>query len=261
MQSTLFGPVKYSVLPRFFEGERLVAVNSLWNGSTFVAILLGTIIGTGGFLMQHALVVLISLSLGVAILGAVAAWRVPPLPAPQGAVQATPMTWQPVRALWRILKFARAHRAWPVMLAISVFWMVGAMILTQIPLMARTLGGAEHTLMLLLVFTVSVGIGVAGAWWLNRRQLHVAWTLLWLVLLALWGGLLLISWPQWPAGWWSAFIMLAVTGGLMVVPLYVWLQRHTDETHRGRIFAALNVLNALAMIFGALILMGYHAVH
>src|SRR6266516_3077373 len=43
--ATLFGPVKYGILPDHLKKEELPAGNALVEGATFMAILLGTIVG------------------------------------------------------------------------------------------------------------------------------------------------------------------------------------------------------------------------
>ena len=43
MHSTLFGPVKYAILPQHLKPDELVGGNGLVEMGTFVAILLGTI--------------------------------------------------------------------------------------------------------------------------------------------------------------------------------------------------------------------------
>jgi acyl-[acyl-carrier-protein]-phospholipid O-acyltransferase/long-chain-fatty-acid--[acyl-carrier-protein] ligase len=48
-------------------------------------------------------------------------------------------------------------------------------------------------------------------------------------------------------------ILVAVSGGLYIVPLYAMLQQRSEEAHRARNIAANNVLNALFMVVGALV--------
>ena len=43
--ATLFGPIKYGILPDHLKQEELPAGNALVEGATFMAILLGTIVG------------------------------------------------------------------------------------------------------------------------------------------------------------------------------------------------------------------------
>ena len=45
LQATLFGPVKYAILPQHLREEELVGGNALVEAATFLAILLGTMLG------------------------------------------------------------------------------------------------------------------------------------------------------------------------------------------------------------------------
>lgn len=256
LQSTLFGPVKYSILPDFFQGADLVAANSWWTGGTFVAIVLGTLAGTGGYLLvEGAVWPLMGLAVAVSVMGFLTTLFVSEAAA--GNPQLT-IRWYLWHGFKETLRFARGHHSCPVMLAISGFWMLGAMVLSQIPLMAEALGNPEYTLWLLLLFAAMMGLGAGMAYLLNRKRLHLHWTKYWYALLGMDVMILISAWPELPQIWWPAFALLALLGGVMVVPLYVWLQQCVDADMRGRIFAALNVLNALFMVFGTGLLMLWH---
>lgn len=257
MQSTLFGPVKYSILPDLFQGSELVAVNSWWTGGTFVAIVLGTLAGTGGYLLtENDSISMMLAVLAVSGIGFLAALFVP---AVSGSNPHLKLNWHVWRAFLNALRFARYHHGWWVMLAISGFWMLGAMVLSQVPLMAETLNAPEYTLWLLLLFACMMGLGAACAYLLNRKTLRLKWTGIWYGVLIIALLMLIWAWPHTPSIWWAAFAVLAFVGGLLVVPLYVWLQKNVDAQVRGRVFATLNVLNALFMIAGAIGLMLWHA--
>lgn len=256
-QSALFGPVKYSILPDFFRDEDLVAVNSWWSGSTFVAILLGTLAGTAGYAHWGAQPWLAGV-LVISMVGWLAALRVPPVAA---AARTLRLQWNPWRAVGISLRFARSHHAWPIMLSISLFWMLGGIVLSQIPLMAEALGTPASAAWLLMTFAIALSIGSGLAYVLHREHIHLPWA--WwaqaaatLALTGVW-----LAFPEHNTLWWALFALAALAGGLWIVPLYVWLQRYTDAAHRGQLFAALNVMNALFMVLGAGLAMGWHALH
>ena len=70
IQSTLFGPVKYAILPQHLRSEELTGGNGLVEMGTFVAILLGTILGGILVSLQPWGTMLVSLTtIGVACSG------------------------------------------------------------------------------------------------------------------------------------------------------------------------------------------------
>jgi MFS family permease len=118
VHSTLFGPVKYAILPQHLSMRELVGGNGLVESGTFVAILLGTIAGglvvaikPNGTLLAGAL------SIAVAILGWLASRRIPVTPAVEPQLV---INWNPVTETWRNLKIAQENVVvWRSMLGIS----------------------------------------------------------------------------------------------------------------------------------------------
>ncbi|MEO5764750.1 MAG: MFS transporter, partial [Casimicrobiaceae bacterium] len=161
VHSTLFGPVKYAILPQTLKSEELVGGNGLVEMGTFVAILLGTIAG--------GLVVAIrpwgpELAGALAIAVAIAGWLVSrAIPATPAAAPELRINWNPVTETWKNLRFAQGEIVvWRSMLGISWFWFYGAIYLAQLPVFTRSvLGGDEHVFTFLLA-TFSVGIGVGS---------------------------------------------------------------------------------------------------
>jgi MFS family permease len=157
--STLFGPVKYALLPQHLHEDELVGGNALVEAGTFVAILLGTLAGGLLAAVEHGERWIAAAGLVVAIAGYLTSRGVPPAPAPEPGLKVNP---NPLTETWRNIGFARENQ--PVFLAIlgiSWFWLYGALFLAQFPAYAKgVLGGGEGTVTLLLAtFTVGIGIG------------------------------------------------------------------------------------------------------
>ena len=163
MHSSLFGPVKYAILPQQLRERELVGGNALVESGTFVAILFGTILA--GVLMarsEGASMLVPAATIGVAALGYLASRGVPLAPAPDPSLR---VNWNPIPVTWRTIQYARANR--PVFLSvlgISWYWFLGAMMLAQFPAYAKTyLGGHETMVTLLLaVFAIGVGLRIAA---------------------------------------------------------------------------------------------------
>ncbi len=268
VHSTLFGPVKYAILPQTLKPDELIGGNGLVEMGTFVAILIGTIMGgivvavePGGPILAG------TAALIVAVAGWLVSRAIPLAPAVAPELQ---INWNPVTETWRNLVLARGNRVvWLSMLGISWFWFYGATFLTQFPNFAKNvLGGDEHVVTLLLaLFSVGIGVGSLLCERLSGHKVELG--------LVPFGsiGLSLFAVDLWltvhgmtattssgvgaflaqPAHWRVVADLMAigVFGGFYIVPLYALIQQRSAQTHRSRIIAANNILNALFMVAAA----------
>ena len=269
LHSTLFGPVKYAILPQHLRAEELVGGNALVEAGTFVAILLGTLAGgllagMGGHPGWVA-----GAGLLFATAGFFASCRIPSAPAPEPGLC---INLNPLSETWRNIGHARRNRrVFLSILGISWFWLYGALLLAQIPVYAKNvLGGDETSVTLLLaVFTVGIGLGSLLCDKFSGKHVEIGLVPFGVIGLTLFGfDLALASPSQLPAGaplalagllgmygTWRVvfdFFALGAFGGLFIVPLYVLMQVHSEPAQRARIIAANNILNALFMVLGAL---------
>ena len=273
VHSTLFGPVKYAILPQHLTLGELVGGNGLVEMGTFVAILLGTIAGGVVVAIQpNGTLLAGALAIAIAVAGWLASRRIPRTPAvaPQLAIN-----WNPFTETWRNLRLARENAVvWHSMIGISWFWFYGAIYLAQLPAFTqRVLGGDEHVFTLLLaLFSIGIGIGSLLCERLSGRKVElglvpfgsIGLTLfavdLWLATRAMnaaaQGGL--VAFLATGAHWRVAIdiVLLGVFGGFYTVPLYALLQVRSQPSHRSRIIAANNILNALFIIVSALVAIG-----
>jgi 1-acyl-sn-glycerol-3-phosphate acyltransferase len=268
VHSTLFGPVKYAILPQHLKPEELIGGNGLVEMGTFVAILLGTI--AGGLLVAIAgsgPLVAGFTALAIAVAGYLVSRGIPPTPAVDPALA---INWNPVSETWRNLRLAQGNRVvWLSMLGISWFWFYGATFLAQFAGFARdVLGGDEHVVtMLLALFSVGIGIGSLLCERMSGRRVElglvpfgsIGLTLfavdLWLASrhLAAAGLAGLDVFFAHPAHWRVAIdlVLIGLFGGFYIVPLYALIQERSAPSHRSRIIAANNILNALFMVVSA----------
>jgi 1-acyl-sn-glycerol-3-phosphate acyltransferase len=270
VHSTLFGPVKYAILPQHLAQHELVGGNGLVEMGTFVAILLGTIAGglvvaitPGGPLLAGAL------AIAIAIAGWLASRRIPCTPA---VAPGLVLNWNPVSETWWNLTLARDNLVvWRSMLGISWFWFYGAIYLAQLPAFTqRVLGGDEHVFTLLLaLFSIGIGIGSLLCERLSGRKVElglvpfgsIGLTLfaidLWLATRAMRADTQagVAAFVAEPAHWRIALdiVLLGVFGGFYTVPLYALIQSRSQPSHRSRIIAANNILNALFIVVSALV--------
>ncbi len=270
-QSTFFGPIKYAILPQHLADNELLPANAWIETSTFIAILLGTLLGGLGIASNHGVATLTLVMLATATLGWLAARRIPPAPAPRPRDQAD---LNPITSTVGILRDLFAHpRLLRAAIYISWFWALGLVILGLMPLLARSVLNGNETVanMFIALFTVGIALGA----WLAQRLLHGAISMRLAPLAALLLALALLDLTlavrgMAPAaeeaagnaamlsasallssfsGWRLTLdvLLIATFGGLFIVPIYAWLQHHAPDDMRARIIAANNVLNALFM--------------
>ena len=268
LQATLFGPVKYAILPQHLAEEELVGGNALVESGTFVAILMGTL--AGGMLAGAGVDPrwVAGASLLVALGGLAASWAIPPAPAPSPDLR---INLNPLTETWRGMAFARENRTvFLAIIGISWFWLYGAMLLAQFPVFAlNVMGGGEGLVTAMLsIFTVGIGAGSMLCEKFSGRHVEIGLIPFGAIGLTVFGVDLAIASPAAPAVgaplpladllatgacWRVLFDLLAigVFGGFFVVPLYVLMQSRAEAVHRARIIAANNILNALFMVIGA----------
>jgi 1-acyl-sn-glycerol-3-phosphate acyltransferase len=272
VHSTLFGPVKYSILPQHLGEEELVGGNALIEGGTFVAILIGTILGGlmvsvpgWGPLMVSAATVALAVS------GWLSSRGVPPAP-PQ--VPALRIGWNPVTETLRTIRFARANRTvFLSILGISWFWFYGALFLAQFPgLGHEVLGGDEHVVTLLLtVFSIGIGVGCMLCERLSAGKIElglVPFGSIGLSVFALdlyFAARVSAAAPGTMIGvldflrgahhWRLALdlALIGVFGGFFIVPLLALVQHRSEPEHRSRIIAGNNIINALFIVVAAIL--------
>jgi 1-acyl-sn-glycerol-3-phosphate acyltransferase len=267
--STLFGPVKYSILPQHLREDELVGGNALVEMGTFVAILLGTI--AGGLLMSvpgWGPTIVSAAALSIAVAGWLASRGVPPAPAEAPELR---VNWNVPSEIRRTIGFARANRTvFLSILGISWFWFYGALLLAQFPGLARdVLGGNEHLVTLLLtVFSVGIGFGCLLCERMSAGTIElglVPFGSIGLTLFALdlffatraaaapAATVEALAFLQGFGGWRivADLVLIGVFGGFYIVPLLALVQHRSLPSHRSRIIAGNNLINAGFMVLAA----------
>ncbi|HEY2226805.1 MAG TPA: acyl-[ACP]--phospholipid O-acyltransferase [Xanthobacteraceae bacterium] len=266
---SLFGPIKYGILPDHLDRSELPAANALVEGATFIAILLGLIVGgmaakDGGDPTSFALLMIVF---------SLACWGSSLLIPPTGEA-APQLTIRPniVVSTVDLLKHLRDdRRIWWGAIVTSWFWLVGAVVVgLLVPLVKNVLGGTEEVgQTCLAIFSISIAIGSGLAAWLAAGRIILLPTIIGAFLLGLfaidlgWSTLGVEPIPG-LTGYWSLFTSarglrvavdlagLAIAGGLYIVPTFAAVQAWAGADRRARIVAAVNVLNAAFMVGGTL---------
>ncbi len=270
MQSTLFGPVKYSILPSVLKPEELTGGNGLVEMGTSISILLGMICGglIFVFMGDNAPYVAAAAVVVLAITGNVLARRIPVVDA--GAPELE-VNWNPIPESWAIWKLTRRQPAVRnAILGVSWFWFIGTTLTAQLPVYAEVnLGGAQELyIFALALFSVGVGIGSLLCEKLSGRTVEIGLVPfgafgISLVMLdlyfarpgeALLAGLSTADFIGAPGSW---RIILDLTGiglfaGFFVVPLFALIQSRTPKQELARVIAGMNIQNSVFIVAAAL---------
>ena len=265
LHSTLFGPVKFAYLPQHLGERELTGGNGMVEMGTFVSILLGNV--AGGLLIAMPEVgarYTAWACVGVAVLGRVLAQAIPLTPSTDPQLK---INWNPFSETWRNLKLAHENVVvFRSLLGISWMWFFGAVFLSQFPSFAKDVlhGDEKVASMLLVVFSVGIGVGALLCEVMSRRHVEIGLVPMGAIGMSLFSFDLyfasrglppvasqsLAQFLAQPAHWrvMADLALLALFAGIYSVPMYALIQLRCQPTHRARIIAANNILNALFMI-------------
>jgi 1-acyl-sn-glycerol-3-phosphate acyltransferase len=269
LHSTLFGPVKFAYLPQHLNERELTGGNGMVEMGTFVAILLGNV--AGGLLIalpQVGSQYVAAACLLLAVLGRATAQAIPASPATDPGLA---INWNPFTETWRNLRLAHGNVVvFRSLLGISWMWFFGAVFLSQFPVFAREVlhGNEQVASLLLVVFSVGVGTGALLCEMLSRRHVEIGLVPLGAIGMTVFSvdlyfasralppaeALGLSAFLAQPAHWrvLADLFLLSLFAGIYSVPMYALIQLRSQPTHRARIIAANNILNALFMIVSSL---------
>ncbi len=270
LHSTLFGPVKFAYMPQVLNERELTGGNGMVEMGTFVAILAGNIVGgvlvaipsVGPGYVAVACIVL-------AVVGRMVAQFIPAAPATDPTLV---INWNPFTETWKNLKLAYGNVVvFRSLLGISWMWFFGAVFLSQFPSFAKDVlhGSSNVASLLLVVFSIGIATGSLLCEVLSRRHVEIGLVPLGAIGMSVFaldlyfasralppGNLLTVAqFIATPAHWrvMADLFLLSLFAGLYSVPMYALIQLRSVPTHRARIIAANNILNALFMIASSLI--------
>lgn len=265
VQATVFGPVKYAVLPELMPETELLAANALVDAGTFLAILIGTIVGGLLILVPGGRFATGGALLALAVFGYGVSWLIP---ATGKALSTVRLRINILASSWQVAGQARERpEVWRAVLGISWFWLVGAALISQFPNYAKEYLGANNHVVTLFLALNSIGVG-CGSLAANRilrgaiSARLVPWSALamgiftfdlWLAspaphtATALTGITAFLASP----GNWRIvgdLVGVALSAGIFAVPLYAIMQARSAESERARVVAGNNILNALFIV-------------
>ena len=273
VQSALFGPVKYAILPQQLKETELVGGNGLVETGTSIAILMGMMLG--GWMVSQpgwGIAGVAVTTMAFSALGLLLSRYVPLAPAADPDLE---INWNLFTETWRSFQLMRGNRTvFLSILGVSWFWFFGAMFITQFPNLSKNfLAGDEHVVtLLLIVFSIGIGAGSLLCERLSGHKVEIGLVPFGSIGMTLFAVDLYFALAGYAplgqatlgqflrdAGSWrmlADLLLIGIFGGFYIVPLYALIQSRSDPSHRSRIIAGNNILNALFVVAAAVLAIG-----
>ena len=270
VHSTFFGPIKYAILPQHLKSEEVLAGTGIVEAGTYMAILAGTIVA-GWIDVRWAAVAVVVL----ALIGYVAGRQVPPAPP---MIEAEPLDYNFFRASYRLVNHTmHDRRVFLAIMAISLFWAIGAVLFIQFPPLAKNVLSAskEVASLFLVMFSVGIAIGSMSINMLLKGTVSARYSPASVIAMAFFLVLFQFVCRAWSERHGAALmdvstfisqplaipllltlLFIAIAGGMFVVPLYAFLTTFVDKSETARTIAANNIVNSGAMVIGSLFAFG-----
>lgn len=270
VQSALFNPSKFSILPIHLDDDALIGANALLNTGTFLAILLGNIFAT--VLIVNEIGQIYSIIV-MALFSCAGYWASRFIPSAPAACKTLKINFNLVQEAWHIVKYVFRLRngMFTAMICNAVFFFIGGLYLSQLPNYTSQILGVDSVVLAFLLAVFSIGVGFGGL--LNNmilrsevRATFVPWASLAIALFSL--DLFFVS-KSYDASFdlknlnvflfdvdglhiTFDFLALAVCGGLYSVPLKTTLQHRAPHDHLARVMAASATMDALFILASSL---------
>ncbi|HEY1216716.1 MAG TPA: MFS transporter, partial [Bryobacteraceae bacterium] len=247
-QAAFFSPAKYGIVPELVEEKHLARANGLLEMSTFVAIILGTVVGTtlvAGWRGHPAYIG--AFLIGIACLGTWTSLYIPHTPA---SLTDRAFSWNPLgdvaKGMRRLSKDSALLQS---VIGTTFFWFLGALYQMVLLLFGHeTLHCTEQQIGLLLAsLAIGIGVGSMAAGRLSGDSVEPGLVPIGGFGMAVAGFVLAFFVHSVP----MACICLAALGfmgGLFIVPLNAILQHHPAADEKGRVLATANVVNTIGIM-------------
>jgi MFS family permease len=275
IHSTFFGPIKYAILPQHLHKDEVLAGTGLVEAGTYIAILFGTILA--GWIPVELAAALVMIT---AVIGYIVSRQVPPAPP---MVPSEPIDRHVIRSSIRLVRDTMHQReVFYAILAISFFWTIGAVLFIQFPPLAKNvlLASKEVASLFLVTFSIGVAIGSVSINALLKGDASARFApasviamgffvVVFYFVCHVWEGSItgteLMNVPTFlshPLAFavLITLMLIAVAGGMFVVPLYAFLTTKVRPSQAARAVAANNIVNSGAMVIGSLLAGGLSAV-
>lgn len=272
-QSAFFAPCKFAILPDHLKKGELIAGNALVSTGTYLAILLGTIIGAILAPMEMGKMIAAVIILSMAVIGYIAALKIPSAPPHNDDVQ---LSYNVFSKAVRVMGYAIKQKGGVLIsiLGVSYFYFVAATFHAQFPNFTKQSLGADNIVLTAFMVAFSIGVAIGGL--LNHKFLkaraHGGLVPVACLFMAVFGVDIYFAAKAYPApingslDGFTTFIgnihgarllidtfLQAVACGLFVIPLRAIVQDRADEAVRAQVISSSNMMDALFILFSAIV--------
>jgi acyl-[acyl-carrier-protein]-phospholipid O-acyltransferase/long-chain-fatty-acid--[acyl-carrier-protein] ligase len=251
LHAAFFSPAKYGILPEMLPDKDLSRGNGLLEMSTFMAIILGTSVGSALFaLWKHNLPLIGLLMLAIAVLGALTSLRIARVP-PSGAAKLFRLN--PFGEIVDGLRRLRRNKPlWLTVIGISYFWFLGALVQINMLFFGKELLGLDefHIGLLGTFLAIGIGLGSLAAGRLSGDHIEMGLVPLGSVAMGVFLALVALSAPSYPHTA-ASLVGLGFAAGLFAVPLNAYLQQRAGREEKGQLIATNNFVNTAGIVLAA----------
>ncbi len=251
LQATFFSPAKYGIMPEMMDDADLSRANALLELSTFVAIVMGTSLGTLLYVHWKSEVWKMgAVMAGIAVAGSLASLGITKVKA-SGA--SSPFVWNPFGEVWTGTKRLYNEKPlWLTVLGISYFWFLGALFQLDLLLYGAEILKVDERGVGLLITCLAIGIGLGSiaAGRLSGEKVELGLVPIGSVGMGVFSMALHFSSNSY--GWTALWLgFLGFSSGLFIVPLNAYLQQRGEGKETGRLIATNNFLNTLGVMLAS----------
>lgn len=271
VQATLFSPAKYSILPESVEEKELILANGLIEAGTFMSILLGTILGGVVISSDFDSTILVCTIIALfAITEYVSAYYIPHSKHSYPEVKVGKNL---IKESIECVQLAKSnHKAFLAILGISWFWLIGGILISEMPHLTRDVFQADKSVYIMLLSAFSIGTGIGSMLChkllndeITTKYVPISMIFMSFFMFDLWltssnvigvsefEGIHYFLSHLYGVRATLDIMMISIIGGIYIVPLYALLQIEFRRENRSIAIAANNILNSLFMIGSSLL--------
>lgn len=252
VHSTFFGPAKYGIVPEMMPDRDLSRANGLLEMSTFLAIILGTSIGTIMYSAWKGRLVVIGLCLvAIAVAGTLLSFGIARVDGPCAARKRFGAN--PWGEIGLGLKRLYSDRMLLITVsAITYFWFMGSLLQMDILLLGKEVMHLPDLWIGILITSLAFGIGMGSitAGRLSGDKVEPGLVPLGSIGMGVFAILLAFSSSSYPRTA-AAMMMLGFSGGIFIVPLNALLQQKSGPDEKGRIIGTNNFVNTIGILLAS----------